>query len=99
MANIVITDTGKTGWIKIEYNAYYSSNVNHKLENVRKECISAIDIISVGGVECVEVMGVQEFSQYFTHDAASQQFYIVDSVNGVAPTSVDDLKTKLLALL
>ena len=99
MANVVITDTDKTGWIKIEYNAYYPTSCTHKTLTERKESITAVDIIAVGGEECVEVMGGQDFSEFYTHDNTSNRFFIVDTINGVAPTSISDLRTKLLALL
>ena len=64
MANVVITDTDKAGWVKFVYNDYYHSRTDHKEQFQRKTDVSA-----------------------------------VDSINGVAPTSLTDLRDKILALL
>jgi hypothetical protein len=98
MANVVITDTDKVGFIKFVYNDYYPTVTDHKVQFQRKENISAIDIIDCGGTEVLEIMDDNTIRHYFIH-SASDHFFTVDSVNGVAPTSLTDLRDKILALL
>jgi hypothetical protein len=99
MANVVITDTDKAGWIKIAYNDYYPTSVDHSVQFQRKTDISAVDLVKYGNEECMEVMNSNSFPQYFTNDLLDVGFFIVDSINGVAPTSLTDLRDKFLALL
>lgn len=98
MANVVITDTSKTGWIKIVYNDYNSSLTDHKEQYQLKSDITAVDIITVGANDVVEIMNSNSIRNYYTN-IASDNFFTVDSVNGVAPTSITDLRDKILALL
>ena len=98
MANVVITDTDKTGWLKIAYNDYYSANTDHKEQFQLKSDMTAVDIVLVGTSEVVEIMNSNSIRNYYTN-VASDNFFTVDTVNGVAPTSVSDLRTKILALL
>lgn len=98
MANVVITDTTKTGWIKIVYNDYYPNSSDHKEQFQLKTDISAVDIVVVGSSEVVEIMNSNSIRNYYTN-VASTNFFTVDTVNGVAPSSVSDLRDKILALL
>lgn len=98
MANVVITDTTKAGWVKIVYNDYYPLSTDHAEQYRLKSDITAIDIIQVGTSEVVAIMNSNSIRNYYTN-MASTQFFTVDSVNGVAPSSVSDLRDKLLALL
>lgn len=99
MANLKINNTVKTNWINYQWNDYFTNNTcTHKDQFERKESIVAVDIIKVGGDECIEIMNSQDFPIFLT-DQASTRFYQVDEVNGVAPTSLTDLRDKILALL
>lgn len=98
MANVVITDTDKAEWIKMSYNDYYPSQVDHKEQFQRKSDISAVDIILLGDSEAVEIMDSNSVRNYYSNELSSS-FFTVDSVNGVAPESITDLRDKILALL
>lgn len=99
MANLVINNTSKADWVTYIWNDYYTNGTcSHKEQYERETAISAVDIIKIGGNECVEIMNEQDFSIFLTH-TASNQFFVVDSINGVAPVSLTDLRDKILALL
>lgn len=99
MANLTIDNTTKTNWIYYVWNDYYTNGTcTHKEQFERMESITAVDIIKIGGNECVEIMNQQDFNVFLTH-TSSNQFFQVDTINGVAPTSLTDLRDKILALL
>lgn len=99
MANVTIDNTTKSGRLRIQYNDLYPSRVDHSVQFQINETISAVDILDFAGAECVEVMNNQSFANMFTNDALSERFFPVDTVNGVAPASLSDLRDKILALL
>ena len=99
MAKVIIDNTIKAGWLRFTYNDYFPATIDHKDQFQRGTNITAVDIIDVGGEECVEIMTSQSFPMYFTDDALSSYFMKVDTVNGAAPTSLTDLRDKILALL
>ena len=99
MANVTINNTSKSNWINYVWNDYFTNNTcTHKETFERIESIVAVDIIKVGGNECIEVMNQQDYPILLTNGTSSK-FFQVDSVNGVAPSSLTDLRDKILALL
>lgn len=99
MAKLTINNTDKANWLHYVWNDYYTDGLcTHKDQYERVDSITAVDIIKVGGVECVEIMNQQDFNVFLTHTTTSQ-FYQVDSVNGATPSSLTDLRDKILALL
>ena len=93
MAKLVINNTDKSGFMRYVWNDYFvNGTCTHKDQYERLSSIVAVDIIKVGGNECVEIMNQQDFPIFLTFEE-SNQFYQVDTVNGVAPESIIDLRT------
>jgi hypothetical protein len=100
MAKVVINNTDFTGFLSIYLNDYYNS------DNTDKEHHARISN-GVGGICIGDVNGVLAVELHLNHEVESFHFsYIegdnimqVDSINGVAPTSINDLRNKLIALL
>ena len=96
--NVEITDTDKAGFIKFVYNSYFPDSTKIKEQYKRKTDITSINLIKYGNTECLEMIYETNKSSYFIN-TVSDNFFTVDSVNGIAPTSLNDLKDKILALL
>ena len=91
MANIVITSTTNT--IKVEFNTYSSV-----LDGQEAGCYQKRDIDFYrfsDRVRCI-VKGEKEWS--VSYNSVSGCF-IIDSIDGSAPSSNSDLYTKLIALI
>lgn len=101
MANLTIVDTVKAGWITIQMNSYYPSRTPHEELNFRKTNVGSVDKEFADGTDCVEMHISQESDLYLTYlvISDSSKSYTVDSVNGAAPVSINDLRDKILALL
>jgi hypothetical protein len=102
MANITINNTDKAGWLRIQLNDYYNGtngDAEHYIPasgaGILRICRGTID-----GVEFVEMHIVDKKQPlFFTDGAGNDNIKTVDTVNGVAPSDLDDLKLKILALL
>ena len=101
MANITINNTDKAGYLHLCLNDYYDGN------NGDSEHYTPIDG-GIGGICVGKMDGIdyiklhiehEDTSFYLTYSGGNDNIRIVDSINGVAPTSFSDLKTKLLAIL
>jgi hypothetical protein len=92
MANLVITSTVYT--VKVVFNDY-SEATNIKSANFRISDIAEVVERHNADYITVIMLDGNDFNvSWTTHKHAM----IVDSINGVAPTSNDDLTTKLEAL-
>jgi len=90
MANIVITSS--TNLIKVDWGTYatkYSKEIWHK---------SSLHLFLNNGNNYVEASEDNGTGTTLSYSATTNCF-IVDSVDGVAPTSNSDLYDKLVALL
>lgn len=100
MANVTINNTDKADWLHIILNDYYNgangdSEHYTPIHDVGGLCIGKID-----GVDYIELhIRHEDTSFYLTNAGVSPNIMIVDSINGVAPTSLNDLRDKILALL
>jgi hypothetical protein len=99
MANITIDNTSVEGWFNLYLNALATPG-----EDYEHHC----PLVEVSGVDLAEFNGHYGIELHITHEdkpfylsyaASTDNFLQVDSVNGVAPTSLDDLRDKILALL
>jgi len=99
MANITINNTDKSGWLHLMLNAYYDG-VNGDFEHYSPLAhILEIYIGKIDGVDYVRLhMSNESEAFYLTNTGTNLNIKIVDTVNGVAPTSFVDLKNKILAL-
>ena len=91
MANIVITST--TNSIKVDFGVYSTS-----LDNQEAGCYQKKDMRFYrfsDSVRAIE-LGEKEWDLCWT---ATSGCFIIDSIDGVAPTSNSDLYTKLIALI
>jgi len=101
MANITINNTDKAGYIRLELNDYFNG-VNGDWEHyipisggITRVCSGMAD-----GNSYVELhVNGKPHAFFLTDSGVYDNIKIVDSVNGVAPTSLDDLKDKILALI
>ena len=94
----VTINTVNANWIEINYNSYFPSLTDHKTQTQLKTDITAVDIIGVGESQVIEIMSSNTVRTYFTN-VESENFFTVDTINGQVPTSLEDLKNKILALL
>jgi hypothetical protein len=95
---VVITDTSKLGFIKFENNNYFPDYTKIKEQFKKKADITSVNIIKYGATDCIEIIYEMNKSSYFIH-TQSDNFFTVDSVNGIAPTSLEDLRDKIIELL
>lgn len=91
MANIVITSTSNT--IKVDFGDYYPGAIEHQKGVWKKDKI--VNMVLDGSVE---ITILQEKTWLVSHDGNNGTFQI-DSIDGIAPTSLDDLYNKLIALI
>ena len=100
MANVTILDTVKVGWITINMGDYYPDRTPVPQFNIRKTIISDVDLEDKDMTSCVKMLLSEDRRFYFNITPNSDYIYsyAVDTVNGVAPTSIDDLRDKILAL-
>ena len=92
MANLVITSTDYT--VKVDFNIY-SEDANIKSESFRRNEISEVKERFGGTHITVVMLDGNDFDvSYNTYKHAM----VVDTIDGVAPTSNDDLFNKLVAL-
>jgi hypothetical protein len=100
---ITIIDTAKEGWLTVDTNALYSSGSVLKQQlNIKKTSINAVNIVKDAGSlqEFIEVHTSDTSPPYTLSNNTSQsKFYPIESVNGGAPSSLEDLKDKILALI
>lgn len=100
--NITIDNTSKSGWLKLALNDYYDGSDG---DSEHWTCIAT----GIGGVCAGKINGIDYVELYMSHEEESflltwqttdsEYIRTVATINGVAPTSITDLKTKLLALL
>ena len=100
MANITINNTDKSGWMHLCLNDYYNgTNGDSEHYTPIEHGIGGICIGKIDGVQYIELHIKHESeSFYLTNAGTNPNIKIVDTVNGVAPTSFDDLRDKILAL-
>jgi hypothetical protein len=101
MANVTIDNTSKTGFLKINLGDYYSTTEGSEREHwVRiSDDFTGLCLKDVNGTLVVELhIGHEDNSFYFNYTASTDAM-IVDTVNGVAPTTLNDLRDKILALI
>jgi hypothetical protein len=102
MANITINNTDKAGWLRLQINDYYDG-LNGDAEHYVPASSAGILRICRGAIDTVEFveMHIVDKKQpfFFTNGAGNDNIRTVDTINGVVPTSLDDLKLKILALL
>lgn len=93
-----INNTSKANWILIKQNNCFDGN-NGESENWMP--ISSCDMICVGKMDLVDFveMHIGNDKFYLTWTVGVGEIQQVSTVNDVAPTSILDLKTKILALL
>jgi len=100
MANIVIVKTGNS--LIVTFNAYGSNpNIDSKSRGYSIENLSEIDEIYDETHIIIHMSSTHEKGNWsVTWDAAylGTEYFIIDSVDGVAPTSQADLFSKLNAL-
>lgn len=91
MANIVITST--TNSIKVDFGAYSSV-----LDGQTAGCYQKRDIrfYKLSDRVMADVMGEKEWPVVYTSTSGC---FIIDSIDGSAPTSNADLYTKLIAMI
>ena len=92
MANLVITKTGFT--VKVEFNDYAEKVGLDKDSFRRNEIAEVRETYNADHLTVVMLNGEEFDLSYTTHPYAM----VVDSIDGVAPTSNDDLFNKLEAL-
>ena len=99
MANLAINDTDKGGWIVIYMNDYYPTSTMHAEHWIAKENLRGLDLITTNGEDGCELYVSHEPNPVLISFDVTDSFFKVDTVNGVAATSNDDLRDKILALL
>jgi len=95
---IEINNTEKANWIVIKQNDYFNGT-NGESEDWMP--ISSCQMVCLGKIDTVDFveMHIGEDVFYLTWTAGTGLIKQVSTVNAVAPTSISDLKTKILALL
>lgn len=91
MANIVVTSTINT--IKVEFNDYSSALDNQEAGTYQKKDIRFYRFSDK--VRAI-VFNEKEWNLAYTQ---TNGCFIIDTINGVAPTSNSDLYTKLITLI
>ena len=101
MANVVVTSKGTNG-IYVDFGVYESSEVSSP-QGFNSCHLTHIEAYTFGGHDGVRVVyeGSDKQKWFLTHDSSysGSDFYIVDSIDSVAPTSQSDLIDKLTQLL
>jgi len=92
MANIVITTT--TNSVKFDLGVY-SSVVGFSKATRRKESLNRICLYT----NYVEYLTLENKSYIVHYTTNTEGALIVDSIDGVAPSSLSDLYDKLIALI
>ena len=93
MANIVITST--TNSIKADFGVY-APTIKIKKGAWRRDLITSFQLADGDEFIVAYVVGENRWNLSYTNGSAN---LIVDSVDGVAPTSNSDLYDKLIALI
>lgn len=96
MANLTVDNTTKSGWITIVFNDMSSDYISAQFPIDR---VDAVDIEIINGNILIEFYVSHIIKPLYLSDVLAGGLLTVDAVNGVAPTSLNDLKLKLLALL
>lgn len=100
MANVTINNTAKSGFLTINFGSYYPSVSKHKEIYSRiSDDFGGVHTIEQDGFEGIELHLKTSDTSIFLHYTSTTNYKIVDSVNGVAPTSLTDLRDKILALI
>jgi len=94
MANIVITTVGNNG-VYVDFGVYASAD-RLSPQGFNANTIQHIAPSSTGVV--VKTVGRDSETWYVTHTALTS-YLIIDTIDGVAPTSQADLISKLTAIL
>jgi hypothetical protein len=101
MANVTIDNTSKSGFLKLSLGDYYSGENGEELEHwIRiSDDFIGLCIKNIEGSLAVELHISHEDNIFCFNYIASSGTLVVDTVNGVAPTSLNDLRDKILALI
>jgi hypothetical protein len=101
MANITINNTDKAGYLHISLNDYFNgTNGDVEFYSPISTGIGGIIVGKMDGNDYIALhLEHENISFYLTNAGTFPNILIVDSINGIAPSSFADLKTKLLALL
>jgi hypothetical protein len=98
MANIVITTTAKS--IIVDFGIYATSNsVDGTKASYKRDDLS-IPYIAKDGTHVIVKMKdfITTNNWKLSHNHVDNDCFVVDSIDGVAPTSVEDLFLKINAL-
>jgi hypothetical protein len=94
MANVVVTSTGNS--IKVDFGVYVGGDVPKKRTYNKGKSIFYMSLEASDAMVTVISEGSPQWNLAYT---ATTACFVVDSVNGVAPTSNSDLYDKLIALI
>lgn len=91
---MIINNTYKSNWISFLGYEDEEPEIYMPINEILAVCV-----VEIKGNFGVEIHTRYNSKNYFFSHVDIDGFMQVDTVNGVAPTSTEDLKTKILALL
>ena len=95
-----ITDTDKAGFITVLTNDLHAAGATPVVRrDIRKSTIEDLVKIDKNGDIFIEIISMVHRSLYTCNLTGANGHFPVTSVNGETPADMDDLYTKLLALL
>lgn len=94
MANVVITST--TNSIKVDFGVYVGGEIPKKRTYNKNKSVFYISLEESDSMVTVISEGSPQWNLAYTSTTGC---FIIDSINGVAPTSNSDLYDKLIALI
>lgn len=99
--NITIDNTTKSGWLKLSLNGYYNGTDGDSEHWTPLDHVTGICVGKISGCDYVELHIEHEDNSFLLTWNTPTSHYVrqVDEINGVAPTSITDLRDKLLSLL
>lgn len=89
--NVKVTSTTNT--ISVDFGDYYGAKIQFSKATYRKDHIESIKLDSFVQIN------VDGENTWTVSNTASEGILVIDSVDGVAPTSLEDLYNKLIALI
>ena len=96
MANLVVTSTTNT--IKVDFNDQPFFDRRDGI-TFTKGTWAKSDLANIKRTADMVIVLEKDAFEWRLSDAGTSGTFTVDSVDGVAPTSLDDLYTKLIALI
>jgi len=94
MANIVVT-TVDANHIKVEFNAYYPDYYSVKCTYYNRSNIQKVEVFD----DYIRVHVLSGLTDWTLSTTLTTGTFIVDSVDGIAPTDNDDLASKIAGLI